>query len=69
MFPFRLKKRTSKNVANTTFKGAEKRQYETEWYQNNNWDDKRPEFVRPGPDGVQGYCRKKLTTLHELIAK
>ena len=30
---------------------------------------KDPEFVRPGPDGVQGYCRKKLTTLHELIAK
>ena len=23
----------------------------------------------PGPDGVQGYCLKKLAALHELLAK
>ena len=28
-----------------------------------------PSWKSPGPDGVQGYCLKKLTALHERIAK
>ena len=30
---------------------------------------KIPNWKSPGPDGVQGYWLKKLTALHERIAK
>ena len=29
--------------------------------------EKIPNWKAPGPDGVQGYCIKKLTALHERI--
>ena len=56
-----------------SFKGikSRKRQYQTERYQRNNWDNKRTSQKDPEleePDGVQGYWLKKLK-LHKCIAK
>ena len=31
--------------------------------------EKIPNWKSPGPDRVQGYCLKKLTALHERMAK